>query len=160
MISRSCAGVARSASKPCSGSDLPVELSPLPNSIAGDVPLPPGVRELEDVLAAVLVHALAELAPERHAVVALDRRVAGTIRPARSTPHQAETIAPTPAAGEPQLPVDPRLRAGAVVVVEAARDARAEDPVLHLEVPEPERLEDRVVGAHCRSAALGELRGS
>ena len=35
VISRSCAGVARSASKPCSGSDLPVELSPLRNSIPG-----------------------------------------------------------------------------------------------------------------------------
>ena len=38
---------------------LAIEVEP------ADVPLPARVRELEDVLAVVLVHALAELAPER-----------------------------------------------------------------------------------------------
>ena len=45
---------------------------------------------------------------------------------------------------EPDLPVDPRLLAGPVPAVEASRDTRAEHPVSHLEIPEPERLEDGI----------------
>jgi hypothetical protein len=43
-----------------------------PKFDAWNVPLTPGVRELEDERRAVLVHALAELTPERNPVVVLD----------------------------------------------------------------------------------------
>ena len=44
---------------------------------AADDPLAAGVCELDDVLAVVLVNALAELAPEGHASITIDRGVVG-----------------------------------------------------------------------------------
>jgi hypothetical protein len=102
------------------------------------------VSELDDVLAVVLVYALAELSPERQAIVTIDRGVvrddvASAVDPAPRREDCADS-----AAREFELPVDPGLRARAVVVVEAARDIRPEDPVLDRQVPERERLKDRI----------------
>ena len=106
--------------------------------------MPPAVRELEDVLAPVLVHALAQLAPERNPFVAVDRGVAGhdEAAPVDAAPRRDDRADAAPR--EAELPVDPRPQARAVVVVEAPGKARAEEPVLDLEAPEPERGEDRV----------------
>jgi hypothetical protein len=92
----------------------------------------------------VLVHALADLAPERDVLVAVDRRVARNDLPAPVDAAPGRDDRADPAARELQLPVDPGLRPGAVVVVEAAGDARAEEPVADLQVPELQRGEDRV----------------
>ena len=63
----------------------------------GDVALAPGVCELEDVLAVVLVDALAELTPERESRSSLSMPAKlGTIFPRSSTAVQAERMAPTP----------------------------------------------------------------
>jgi hypothetical protein len=92
----------------------------------------------------VLVHPLAELAPERDALVALDGREAGDDLAALVHGRPGREDRADAAAGELQLPVDPRLRAGAVVVVEASGDVRPEDSVGDLEVAEAERPEDRL----------------
>jgi hypothetical protein len=99
---------------------------------ARDVPLPAPVGELEDVPAAVLVDVLADLPPERNVLVAVDRRVARDDLPAPVDAAPRRDDRADAAARELQLPVDPRLRAGAVVVVEAAGDARAEEAVADL----------------------------
>jgi hypothetical protein len=127
---------------------LPRRAQPGGELDAADVALPAAVRQLEDVLRAVLVHLLAELAPERDLVVAVDRGVAGDDEAAAVDPAPRRHDRPNSRAREPHLPVDARLRAGTVVAVEAPGDARAQDAVRELEVPERERLEDQVGRGH------------
>ena len=114
---------------------LPVEVEP------ANVSLPAAVRELQDVLAVVLVDALAELAPERDRPVVVDRRVVGDDEPALVDPAPGGDDRADATAGELELPVDAGPRPGSLVVVETPRDARAQDAVLDPEVPERERLE-------------------
>ena len=97
------------------------------------------MAELEDVLAVVFVHRLAERPPERNAIVADDRGVVGQDASARMHRHERRDDRADAAARELHFPVDPRLRAGAVVVVEAAREVRAQDAVLDREIAEAER---------------------
>ena len=111
---------------------------------AGDVALPAAVRELHDEPAVVLVDGVAERAPERDALVAIDRGVVGDDAAADRHRDERRDDRAHAAARELGLPVDARLVAGAVVVVEPARHVRAEDPVLHRQVAERERLEDRI----------------
>ena len=128
--------VIRSHSKPCSGSRLSVELCPFGYSRSGNVALPAAVTELHDELAVVLVDRRANRAPERDALVAVDRRVVRNDAPARMHRHERRDDRADAASGELQFPVDARLVAGAVVVVEAPGDVGAEHPVLDRQIPE------------------------
>ncbi len=78
--------------------------------------------------------------------VVVDHRVVGHDAAAQVHRHERRDDGADAAPGELGLPVDARLVAGAVVVVEAARDVRPEDPVLDGQVPELQRLEDDVAG--------------
>ena len=102
----------------------------------GEVALTAAVRKLKDVPATVLAHAPPELPPERDPIVALDRGVAGDDQAAPVDAAPGRDDPPDTGPGEPKLPVDPRLRAGTVEVVEAAGDARAEDAIRDLEIAE------------------------
>ena len=107
---------------------------------AGHVALTAAVAELQDVLAVALaMHLLDELLPERNARVAVDRRVVRHDAAAHRTGTNDEMTAPTPPLRELDLPVDPRLVARAVVVVEAAGDVRSKHAVLDRQVPELQR---------------------
>ncbi len=125
---------------------------PLVVEDARDVPLPAGEGELDDVRRPGLAHALPQLRPERHLVVGVEVGVVGDDRPARMDRRVRGDHRPDSTARELDVPVHAGLRAGAVVVVEAPRDARAEEPVLHLEMLELQRLEDRRPG--CLLAVL------
>jgi hypothetical protein len=103
------------------------------------------MTELEDVLAVVFVHGLAERAPERNAIVADDRGVVRQDASAGMHRHEGRDDRSHTPTGELDFPVDPRLRAGAVVVVEAARKVRAEYAVLDRQVAEAEWREDLLV---------------
>ena len=98
-----------------------------------DVPLAPRVGDLDDVAAVVLVHPRDELAPEGDAVVAVDVRVAGDDQAARVHGRVRRDDRADPRAREPDVPADPRLGAGPVVVVEATGEAGAEEAVLDRE---------------------------
>ena len=130
---------------PCSGSLLTGRAQAQRVVDRRDVALPSAMAELEDVLAVVFVHRLAERAPERDAIVADDRGVVRQDAPARMHRHERRDDRAHAAARELDFPVDPRLRAGAVVVVEPARDVRAENAVLDREIAERERRKDLVV---------------
>src|SRR5439155_10235362 len=106
-------------------------------------PLPPREDELRDVAAVVLVDAFAELAPEGDPLVGVEVGVAREDVPALVDRRVRRDERADAAAGELDVPVDPDVGAGAVVVVEAAADGRAQDPVLEHQAAEPERLEDR-----------------
>ncbi len=58
-------------------------------------------------------------------------------------------MAPTPPRANFSSQLMRGLRARAVFVVESSRDARAEDAILHFEIAELDRLEDRGV-VHAR----------
>jgi hypothetical protein len=126
---------------------LPRRGEPFSVGDGGHVALAAGVRQLEDVAAVVLVDAPAELAPEGDALVGLDAGEPGDDLPPLVHRGPRREDRPDAAACELQLPVDPRLGAAAVVVVQTAGDVRAKDAVLDLEVAEAKRLEDRL-GAH------------
>ena len=111
----------------------------------GNVLLPSGIRQLQQKPAVVAMHGLADLAPERHARIAVDQRVAGHHPAAKGHRHMRRDDGANAAARELLLPADPNGRARAVVVIEPARDVGPKEPVLHGEVPEPQRNEDRVV---------------
>src|ERR1041385_6338748 len=100
------------------------------------------MAELKNVLALVLVNGLAERLPEGNLVVRVNRRVVRDDSAAYADGHEGADDGAYAAARELDLPVDARLRAGAVVVVETARDVRAEDSVLDRQVSELERLKD------------------
>ena len=108
-----------------------------------DVALPAAVGELNDVPAVVLVHATAELAPERDLVVAVDTRIVRHDPASQVDRHPRRDDRPHPTPGELELPIDPGLRAGTVVEVEAPGDVRAKDPVGRGEAAKPQRLEQK-----------------
>jgi hypothetical protein len=112
---------------------------------ATHVPLPARVAELHDELAVVLVDLLADFAPEGDPVVVVDHRVVRQDAAAAMNGYERRDDGADAPAGELLFPVDARLVARAVVVVPAAGDARPEQAVLDGQVPELERLEDRVV---------------
>ena len=115
-----------------------------------DVALAARESELDEVPAVVLVHLPDERAPEGDRLVAVDVRVVRDDQAARVHRSVRRDDRTDAAARELEIPVDVRLVAGAVVVVEPPGKARAKDAVLQLEVPEAERLEDdrRVGCAH------------
>ena len=107
---------------------------------AGNVALAAAVTELQDVLAVALaVHLLDEAFPEGRAGVAIDRRVVGHDAAAHRDRHERRDDRTDPALGELDLPVDARLVARAVVVVEPSGDVRAKHAVLDRQAPELER---------------------
>ena len=83
------------------------------------------MAELEDVLTVMFVHRLAQRTPERDAIVAHDGGVVGQDAAARMHGHERRDDRANPPAREFQFPIDTRLGAGAVVVIEPARDVRA-----------------------------------
>ena len=113
---------------------------------AVDVALAPAVAQLHDELAVVLVHGLPHGAPERDVAVVVDHRVVGHDAAAQVHGHERRDDRAHAALGELAFPVDARLVARPVVVVEAPGDVRPEHPVLDRQVLERERLEDRVEG--------------
>ena len=121
------------------GAEPACELDP------GEVALTTAVGELEDVPAAMLVDARRPSSRQNGIRSSrLDRCVARDDEPSPVDSAPGGDDRPDAAPGEAKLPVDPRSRAGAVEVVEAARDARTKDPIRDLEVAEPQRREDRV----------------
>src|SRR5262249_39517735 len=100
-----------------------------------NIPLAAAVAELDDETAVVLVHPVGDLAPERDALVAIDGRVVRQDAPAKLDRHERSDDRAHAAARELQLPVDARLVARAVVVVEASGNAGPDDPILDGEVP-------------------------
>jgi glucose-6-phosphate dehydrogenase assembly protein OpcA len=127
---------------------------------AGDHALAAGEDELDDVLAVVRVHALAELAPERDRLVRVDVCVARDDVPPGVDRRVRGDDRADAAARELQVPVDADLGAGAVVVVEPTCDARAEDAVLDLEIAEPQRLEDLAYAGIVERRVLAGIRRS
>jgi hypothetical protein len=120
---------------------------------AGEDPLTPCEDELGEVAAVVLVDAPAELAPERNPLVAVQVRVPGDDVAAFVDGRVGGDDRAHAPAGEPLVPGDPNVGAGPVVVVEAARDARAHDAVLERQPAELQRLEDNG-RAHGRTVRL------
>ena len=88
------------------------------------------------------VHLVDQPLPERDARVAVDGRVVGHDPPAHRHGDERRDDGADTAARELDFPVDARLIAGSVVVVEASGDVRAEHAVLDREVSERERRED------------------
>jgi hypothetical protein len=97
---------------------------------AGDVPLAATVAELHDVLAIVFVDLLSKFAPERNLVVIVYEGVIGQDATAHRNGNVRRNNCPDSAARKFFFPVDARLSADAVVVIEAARNIRAKDSVL------------------------------
>jgi hypothetical protein len=132
---------------------------------AVDIALPAAVAQLQDELAVVAMHRFADRPPERDAAVVVDHRVVRHDTAAQVHRHERGDDGADAALGELRLPVDARLVAGAVVVVEAARHVGAEDAVLDRQIPEVERFENRRIchiptcpsastaGTRCRSPA-------
>ena len=120
---------------------------------AGQDAFPPCVHELDDVLAVVLVDAPTELAPEGDPVVRVEVRIAGDdVTPLVDRSVRGDDRADATAC-ELQVPVDPDLGARPVVVVETARDARADNAVLDGQAPQVQGLEDHGC-AHGRTVRL------
>jgi hypothetical protein len=90
---------------------------------AAEVHLSPGVVELQDVLAVVLVHLLADGTPEGYLSVVVDGREVGDVAARDGDGDERRDDGADAAARKLLLPVDARLRARAVVVVKPARDA-------------------------------------
>ena len=111
---------------------------------AADVALASRVAQLHDEFTVVLVHRLADGTPERHTLVLVDGGVVRNDASANLHRHERRDDRADTTLGELHFPVDARLVAGTVVVVESAGDVRPEDPILDGEVLELERLEDDV----------------
>src|SRR5688572_18452513 len=92
--------------------------------------------ELHDELAVVRMHGLPHFTPERDPLVAVDHRVVGHDAPAQVDRHERRDNGADPSLRELDFPVEAGLVAGAVVVVETARDVRPEDAVLHGQILE------------------------
>lgn len=120
-------------------------LVPHPVLHARNVLLPAGVRKLKNVLTVERVDLPDELPPERDALVAVDRRVVRQDAPADVHGRVRRDDRPDAASREPLLEVDPRSCPGAVVVVDAAGDTRADQPILDRHGANAERLEEDVV---------------
>ena len=128
--------VIRSQRKPWIGSALSVELRPSGILDSVDVALPARMTELQDVLAVVLVDGPPDRPPERNPRVVVDHRVVRDDAATQVHRHERRNDGAHAAFGELHFPVDARLVARAVVVVESAGDVRPEDAVLDRQVPE------------------------
>ncbi len=142
------------------------------------VALTAAVAQLQDVLAVALaMDLLDEPLPERDARVAIDRRVVGHDAAAHRHRHERRDDRADAAPGELDLPVDPRLVARPVVVVEPPGDVRAKHAVLDRQVPERQRREEvgierdarprsrcrllpRAASARCRRATAAHGRAA
>ena len=89
------------------------------------------VAELHDEPGVEAVDRLAELGPKRNEIVPVHGRVASDDPPFHQHRHIGGNDRADPAGGELRFPIDPGLGQRAVLVVEAAGNVRAEDPVLH-----------------------------
>ena len=87
---------------------------------AGDISLAAAVAELHDVLAVILVHFLAEAAPERNLVVVINDGVVGKYASANCDGNMRRDDRSDAAASKLFFPVNAGLRADAIVVVEPA----------------------------------------
>src|SRR5262249_25001990 len=96
---------------------------------AGNVALPAAVTELHDVLAVVPVNGLADFSPERNALVAVDGRVVRDDAAAQLHRHERGDDGADAAPRELLFPVDARLIARAVVVVQTPGDVRPEHAI-------------------------------
>src|SRR5262245_34888882 len=97
------------------------------------------MAELEDVLAVVFVHGLAERAPKRNPVVADDRRVVAKDAASGMNQHERRHDGADSTTRELYFPVDARLRAGAIVVIEASGKIRSQDAILDRQIAEAQR---------------------
>jgi hypothetical protein len=111
---------------------------------AADVTLTARVTELHDEAAVELVHRLAHGTPERDALVLVDGGVVGNDAAANLHRHEGRNDGADTTLGELRFPVDPRLIAGAVVIIEAAGDVGTEDPIFDREGSELQWFEDDV----------------
>src|SRR5438105_1297438 len=102
------------------------------------------MAQLENVLAVVLVDGPADRSPERDVPIVIDHRVVRHDPPAQLYGYERRHDRPDASFGELRFPVDARLIARAVVVVEPSRHVRSEHTVLDGEIPELQWLEDRV----------------
>src|SRR5262249_6005241 len=113
-----------------------------------------GMAELHDVLAVEPMHRRAEPLPQRDEIVAVNRRIVGD----DASLHQHRDVGGNngadAAGGEFAFPVDAGLRQRAVLVVESARDVRAEDADLERKVAEAEWRETHIC-AHGMTSAAG-----
>lgn len=99
------------------------------------VTLPPGVTQLQDELAIVPVHRVADRPPERNLVVAVDHGVirkypAPNVHRDKGRNNRADT-----SACKRFFPIDTCLRARSVVVIESAGNVGSEQPVFDGQVP-------------------------
>ena len=111
---------------------------------ATDVTLTARVTELHDEAAVELVHRLAHRPPERDALVFVDGGVVGNDPAANLHRDEGRNDGADATLRELRFPVDPRLIAGTVVVIEAARDVGTEDSILDREGSELQWFEDDV----------------
>src|SRR5262245_28858884 len=98
------------------------------------------MAQLKNEAAVVLMHATAQLAPERDAFVAVDGRIVRKNSAAHVNGDKRRYDRAYATFGELKLPIDARLVAGAVVVVETPGDVGAEDAVLDGQVAETQRF--------------------
>ena len=128
---------------------------------ARDVALTARMAELQDEPAVVLVHRLADRAPERDVPIVVDHRVVRHDPPAQLHRHERRDDRADTAFRELHFPVDARLVAGSVVIVETPRDVRSKEAVLDGEVLELEGLKDRFechAWASVRALDVGRVR--
>src|SRR6185503_6977577 len=92
----------------------------------------------------MLVDALAQFSPERDSLVIVYRCVIGDDAPAHLNRHERRDDGSDASACELQLPVDARLIARPIVIVEPPRYIRAEDSILDSEIFEFQRLENNI----------------
>src|SRR5262249_14243588 len=111
----------------------------------GEVHLPAGMAELQDVLAVEAVYRGTELLPQRDEIVAVDGGVIGDDASFHQHRHVGGDDRADAACGEFAFPIDAGLRERAVLVIEPTRDVGAEDTVFDREVAESERGEDDVL---------------
>jgi hypothetical protein len=102
------------------------------------------VTELHDEFAVVRVNRLADSAPERDAIVSVNRGVVRDDAAAGMNRDERRDDRADAALGELHFPIDAGLRSGTVVVVEPAGNVGPEDPVLDRQVLEAQRLKDDV----------------
>src|SRR4029453_4282161 len=119
---------------------------------AADILLAPRMTELQDQLAVVLMHRVANRPPERNLVVVVDGGVAGNDPPSNAHRHERGDDCADASARELHLPIDAGLIARTVIVVEPTGYARPEDPVLDGQVTALQFLKNRLIG-HARAAS-------
>ena len=125
---------------------------------ATHVLLPAGMAELHDEAAVVSVNALADLSPEGNFVVVIDHRVADQDASAHGDRSEGRYDAADAALGELLFPVEARMAAVSVVLVEHPGQVRPEQPVLDRQVPEPYRREDEGCVVFVKERRVHDLR--